>query len=185
MDFGLLGPEQPRRIRREEYDRMVSMGLFDDERVELLHGVIVSMCPNDPPHSSPVQDLTMLIVPALVGRAIVRVQQPIIAFDDSEPEPDIAVVPLGDYHDAHPAQAHLVIEVADSSLRKDRLVKAPLYARSGFLEYWLVSVRDGVVEVYREADGSDWRSVTRHGRDETLHPIAFPDVALRIASFLA
>ncbi len=161
------------------------MGLFDGERVELLHGVIVAMGPNNPPHSSPVQDLTMRIVPALVGRAIVRVQQPILAFDDSEPEPDLAVVPLGDYHLAHPGRAHLVVEVADSSLRKDRLIKGPLYARSGFQEYWLVSVGEGIVEVHRDPDGAEWQHITRHGRQDSLRPLAFPDVCLSVASFLA
>lgn len=113
-----------------------------------------------------------------------RIQQPLIAADESEPEPDVAVVPLGDYRLVHPERALLVIEIAASSLRKDRLIKAPLYAASGFLEYWIVNVNDGVFEVHRGARAGAWASVTRHERGETIAPEAFPDLAIRIADVL-
>lgn len=183
--FDLIDPEKPRRIARAEFDRMVALGFFESERVELLHGVIIAMIPpNDPPHASPVQLLGEALVLGLARRATVRVQLPLIATDDSEPEPDIAVVPRGDYNLAHPDRAHLVVEVADSSLRKDRLVKGPLYAASGFEEYWVVNVTAKVVEVHRHPSGDGWASVTRHGRDDTIHPLAFPDLAVPIADFL-
>lgn len=163
---------------------MVALGLFEDERVELLRGVIVAMAPNDPPHASPVQRLTKRLVLALGDRAEVRVQLPIIAVDDSEPEPDLAVVPPGDYALGHPDRAYLVIEVADSSLRKDRLLKGPLYAASGFEEYWIVNVPEQVVEIHRGPSAGGWSRVTRHGRDETVGVEAFPDVALAVATFV-
>ncbi|MGH7272827.1 MAG: Uma2 family endonuclease, partial [Polyangiaceae bacterium] len=125
-----------------------------------------------------------ILVPPLVSRAMVRIQLPIIAADESEPEPDVAVVPVGDYAREHPAAAHLIIEVADSSLRKDRLIKAPLYARSGFREYWLVNVRSKTVEVHRGASPDGWASITRHGLGETLHVEAFPDVAVAIGAIV-
>lgn len=184
LDYALLMPETPRKISRELYDRMVSLGLLDDARVELLHGAIIQMSPNDPPHASPVDELTAILVPALAGRARVRIQQPLIAADESEPEPDVAVVPLGDYHLAHPQGALLVIEIASSSLRKDRLVKAPLYAVSDVREYWIVNVLERVVEVYRRPTSGGWASVTRHEHGETIAPEAFPEVAVRIADVL-
>lgn len=180
----LISPEKPRRITRAEYDRMVEVGLFEGERVELLHGVIIAMSPIEPSHASPIDLLNELLVPRLLGRARVRIQQPIRAGDDSEPEPDVAVVPLADYSAAHPAAAHLVIEVADSSLRKDRYVKGPLYAASGFEEYWLVNVAAKTVDVHRRPSSDGWGEVTRHERDEVIAPAAFPDVQLRIADFL-
>jgi len=64
----------PRPLKRVEYDRLVALGAFEDERVELLHGVLVDMSPNDPEHVSPIDRLTMILVPALRGRAIVRIQ---------------------------------------------------------------------------------------------------------------
>lgn len=182
--FELIDPEKPRRIARAEFDRMVALGFFESERVELLHGVIIAMTPNDPPHASPVQLLGEILILGLARAATVRIQLPLVAADDSEPEPDLAVVPRGDYNQAHPDRAHLVIEVADSSLRKDRLVKGPLYAASGFEEYWVVNVTAQVVEVHRHPGGDGWASITRHGRDETISPVAFPDVAVRISDFL-
>ncbi len=113
-----------------------------------------------------------------------RVQQPFLAADDSEPEPDLAMVPLGDYHAVHPDQALLVIEIAAPSLRKDRLVKAPLYAMSNVREYWIVNVSERVVEIHRGATAGGWASVTRHEHGETIAPEAFPDVAVRIADVL-
>ncbi len=163
---------------------MVALGLFDDERIELIRGVIIAMAPNDPPHASPVQRLTKLLILALRERAEVRVQLPIVAWDESEPEPDLAVVPSGDYASAHPEHAYLVIEVADSSLRKDRLLKGPIYATSGFQEYWIVNVPEQVVEVHRGASSAGWSQITRHGRAERLALEAFPDVSVAIASFL-
>ncbi|MGO9833398.1 MAG: Uma2 family endonuclease [Polyangiaceae bacterium] len=181
LDASLLLPERPRPLKRSEYDRLVALGAFEDERIELLHGVLVDMSPNDPEHASPIERLTMILTPALLGKAIVRVQLPIAAHDDSEPEPDVAVVPLGDYRKQHPATALLVIEVALSSLNKDRNVKAPLYAASGFREYWIVNVADAVIEVHRASAGGRYASVTHHAPGEVVRPEAFPDVAVNVA----
>jgi Uma2 family endonuclease len=160
------------------------MGAFADERVELLRGTLVEMSPNDPAHASPLALLGELLILALARRAHVRIQLPLVAADDSEPEPDLAIVPLADYSTAHPTTALLVVEISNSSLRKDRLVKGPIYAASGFQEYWIVDVDAKVVEVHRAPSGDGWRSVTRHGREETLSPEAFPDVRVTVADFL-
>ena len=180
LEPSLIHPEKQRPLKRSEYERLVAMGAFEDERVELLHGTLVAMSPQDPGHPSPIGQLTMLLVPSLVGRALVRVQSPLVAVDESEPEPDLAIVPLGDYRSAHPESASLVIEVAVSSGKKDRLVKAPLYACSGFTEYWLVDVPAGCIEVFRGPSTDGYRVTTRHGAGETIHVEAFPDVSVRI-----
>src|ERR1700722_16936975 len=92
----LLLPERPRPLKRSEYDRLVAMGAFEDERVELLYGTLVAISPQDPGHRNPIGRVTRLLVPAVVGRPLVRVQSPYVAANESEPEPDLAVVPLGD-----------------------------------------------------------------------------------------
>jgi Uma2 family endonuclease len=181
----LLEPELRRRITRAEYERMAEVGLFAHERVELLRGDLVKMSPTNVPHASILTRLTMLLAPAVVGRADVRVQMPLLAVDESEPEPDLAVVSLDPARTEHPRQALLVIEVADSSLRTDRLVKAPLYAESGFEEYWIVDVAARTVEVHRGPLGDGWKSVTRHDATETIHVAAFPDVTVPIAQLFA
>jgi Uma2 family endonuclease len=82
----------------------------------------------------------------------VRGQLPVALDDDSEPEPDVSVVPgsFRDYPRDHPARAVLIVEVAESSLRLDRGEKGSLYARAGVPEYWIVNLVDRVLEVYRD-----------------------------------
>jgi len=180
LDLDLLRPEGPRGLRRSEYDQLVRLGAFEDERVELLHGTIVQMSPNHPEHAGPITRLTEILVLALARRADVRVQLSYWATDDSEPEPDLAVVPRGPWNREHPESAHLVIEVAASSLRKDRVVKAPLYAASRVTEYWVVNVRERSVEVFRDSDGTSFRSESCRGISESLRLVAFPDVVVRV-----
>jgi Uma2 family endonuclease len=114
----------------------------------------------------------------------VRVHGPFVASENSEPEPDLALVPNEDYSRDHAASAFLMIEVAESSLRKDRILKASLYARAGVPEYWIVNLRERVVEVHRAVREGRYATVTAHGRDETIHPEAFPDIAVAIAGIL-
>jgi Uma2 family endonuclease len=95
LDARLLAPQTTRALRREEYDRLVAMGAFEDERLELIEGVLVTMSPNDPEHASPVQLLNEMLLPALLGRAVVRIQLPIIAVRESEPEPDVVIARSG------------------------------------------------------------------------------------------
>src|SRR5450432_3867156 len=135
-------PEIIRPLRRTEYDQLVTLGAFRGEKIELLEGVLVAMSPIGPPHSSSVQRLNALLVLALVGRAVVRPQLPFAALEFSEPEPDLAVVPLGDYDVEHPAEADLIIEVAESSLAIDRGKKLRLYAACAVPEYWIVNLVD-------------------------------------------
>ena len=133
-----------------------------------------------PPRAKVVDRLNELLVPALLGRARVRIQQPLIAADESEPEPDVAVVAPGSYARSHPEGAKLVIEVAHSSIDYDRVTKAPLYAASGVEEYWLVDVEGRRVEVFCDASGGTYRSVERFGAGAVLRPRAFPDVAVTL-----
>ena len=160
---------------------MAELGFFQGERVELIHGTVVRMSPIGPSHSDPVDLLTEMFVLALAGRARVRIQQPLLADDDSEPEPDVALVPLGSRAKEHPREAYLVVEVADSSLAYDRETKAPLYAASGVRELWIVDVRARTVEVHSDPSHGRYTSVTSHGVEATLRPEAFPEVAVEVA----
>jgi Uma2 family endonuclease len=142
------------------------------------------MSPIGPPHTSTVDKLTRLLVLALAEVAWVRVQGSFAADDFSEPEPDVCIFPLGDYHAAHPSEAHLIIEVADSSLRYDRGEKAQLYAACGVPEYWVVNLVERVVEVHREPSASGYRHVTTVPKGARLRLLAFPDVELAIDDFV-
>ncbi|HEY5090867.1 MAG TPA: Uma2 family endonuclease [Polyangia bacterium] len=173
-----------RRFRRGEYDRLVDLGLFQDERIELIDGLLVEMSPQGARHAYAVRQLTMLFARAVGERALVQIQSPLALGDDSEPEPDVALVPPGDYSRAHPSHAFLVVEVADDSLRKDRLVKARLYARAGIPEYWIVNLPQRTVEVHRGAGADGYSSVSTHGADQTVSPEAFADLEIQISAII-
>jgi Uma2 family endonuclease len=170
----------PRRLTRAEYDRMGELHFFHGERVELIHGTVVRMSPIGPSHSSIVGRLNELFLPRLLGRATVRIQQPFVACDDSEPEPDVAIVPAGLYRDRHPDVALLVVEVAETSLAYDRETKGPLYAASGVPEYWLVDVVGRAVEVYRNPEGGRYAQARRALGGESVTPSAFPDLVIAV-----
>ena len=179
-----LPPEKVRPLRRAEYDRMVGLGMFRDERVELLHGRLVRMSPQGEPHVFSVTRLTKLLVRALGDRAEVRVQAPFGASDVSEPEPDLAIVAPGDYLTEHPTRAMLLIEVADSSLQDDRRIKGPLYAAAGVAEYWIVDLVGGAIEVHREPQADGYASITRRGRESRLLVPGFEDVVVAVGDVL-
>jgi Uma2 family endonuclease len=176
--------ETSRPIRRVEYEKMVEAGVFGEDRVELLYGVIVDMPPKGAPHDSAIQRLTKLLLPAVLGRAEVRVQSAFAASDGSEPEPDVAIVPPGEYRDAHPTQALLLIEVADSSLPVDRGIKAQLYAESGVPEYWVVNVRDAIVEVHTEIVRGVYTHVKPYRAGDRVALLRFPEVEIAVADVL-
>jgi Uma2 family endonuclease len=178
-----IEPELVRSFKRTEYDQMVELGLFQDERIELIRGVLVKMSPQRAPHASTVQKLNQLLMSRLQGRFTVRIQSPIALSDDTEPEPDVAVVPLGDYEAEHPTTALLIIEVSDTTLRKDR-TKAADYASAGIGEYWIVNLGARSVEVYSSPDGDRYAEVRTLRTGEALRPAALVDVAIAVAEIL-
>lgn len=184
LNIAQLAPERLRPFVRCEYELMVTNGSFANEHVELLGGVIVQMSPQTPVHVEAVKRLQYRLLPALIGRAEVIVQSSFGLSERSVPEPDLAVVPPGDYWQCLPDRAYLLVEVAQMSLRKDRLIKAALYAEQGIPEYWIINLVEKQVEVYREPTPAGYRLVSRHERGETLSLMAFPDVAVRVAELL-
>jgi Uma2 family endonuclease len=125
-----------------------------------------------------------LLERALRDRAVVRNQDPFAASDISEPEPDVMVVPVGDYWRHHPTRAFLVVEVARSSLAKDAGPKATLYGLAEVDEYWIVDHVHGVIEVHRDREGGTWRRRSTYARGETTSMLAFPDVSMTISDVM-
>ncbi|WP_394836822.1 Uma2 family endonuclease [Pendulispora rubella] len=173
-----------RRIRRVEYELLVEAGFFSHERVELLYGTIVCMSPKGPAHETAIAILTERLILRIRHEASVRVQSGFAASDGSEPEPDIAVVPRNDHRTAHPDKAFFLIEVADSSLLTDRTTKAQLYAECGVPEYWVVNVRDGIVEVHTEIVAGAYTRVQPYRPGSIVRPAAFPDVEIAVSDIL-
>ena len=177
-------PDHIRPLRREEYDKLIALGAFQDEKIELLEGLLVKMSPIGAPHSSCVDVLNELLLPRLLGRARVRIQQPFAALDLSEPEPDVAVVPSGSYDAAHPEKAYLVIEVAESSLSVDRGVKLLLYAKCGVPEYWIVNIAEKTIEVYTAPGDGTYANVARYQRGQSLRLTQFPDIEVHVSDVM-
>jgi Uma2 family endonuclease len=180
----LVAPERVRPLRRPEFERMVEEGLFRDERVELLQGVLVEMSPQGTRHAATVQRLTAALVPLLIPRADVRIQLPLAVSPESLPEPDVAVVVRGDYDLSHPTTAFLVVEVAESSLNKDRLVKADLYATAAVEEYWIVDLASGVIEVHTDPSAGRYARLTPARPGESVRLRAFPDLVVQVGAVL-
>jgi Uma2 family endonuclease len=129
----------------DEYLRMGAAGIFKEEaRIELIEGEIIDMAPIGTWHASIVNRLAEKLIVRLQGVANVSIQAPVVLYPHSMPQPDLAVVRkrADAYVSAHPAPAdiHLLIEVADSTLAFDREVKLPLYARLGIPETWLIDI---------------------------------------------
>jgi Uma2 family endonuclease len=183
LDADAIKPEGFRPLRRVEYERLVELGAFEDERVELLDGGLVTMSPQGTRHAEVLRRLNRLFAAAALDRALVQVQSPLGMGPRSLPEPDLAVVPPGDYADAHPESALLVVEVADSSLNKDR-AKAAVYAAGGVPEYWIINLVDNVVEVLRGPHGDRYRDVTTAGPNDELGPLELPALTIRVSDLL-
>lgn len=184
FDPQIVPPSSIRPLRRREYDQLVRLGVFEGERVELLYGRIVEMSPAGTGHSYALRRLNALITPTLGGRAQVQVQSPLAASDESEPEPDLAVIELGDFLDGHPSSAHLAVEVSDTSLTRDLDLKAGLYAEMGVPDYWVVDLVHRVVVVHRRPVEGRYAEVTTVDADGEVVVLAVPDVVVRVADIL-
>src|SRR4051794_36253833 len=115
--------EEIRPLKRVEYEQLAELGAFGDESLELLRGTLVFRSPPGERHELVIERLTLLLVPlAQAGRARIRVNSPLAATEDSEPQPDLMLFPTSQR--GRPSCALLVVEVADSSLRKDRGIKS-------------------------------------------------------------
>ena len=177
--------ESPRLLSVDEYHRMIAAGILDeDERLELLEGVIVAMAPQSPAHAYCIQWLTRFLVRRLGDAYAVRPQLPLTLGERNEPEPDLTVVRADSASkDHHPGTAVLAIEVSGDSLRKDRRVKAAVYARFGIAEYWIVNVEARVVEVLSDPDAG--HGAYRRSRivttSETLSSGALPELSFPVA----
>ena len=173
-----------RPLRRVEYDQLVALGAFQDERIELLDGALYQMSPIGVPHNFAVQELTELLVLALHGRAKVRPQMSFAASELSEPEPDLTITPLVSWDAEQANQAHLIIEVAESSLAIDRGRKRRLYASCGVPEYWIVNLPERCIEVYTVPEGNAYARVEKYEPGQSIRLGAFSDVEIRVSDVL-
>ena len=174
------------KLNVDDYYRMADAGILgEDDRVEQIDGEIIDMAPIGQDHAGTVNSLNEALFLGFAGRAIVSVQNPIRLDDMSEPQPDFAVLRRrADFYRAGerpgPADVLLLIEVADSSLRFDRAVKLPLYARAGIPEVWIVDLRRREVDVHRVPRDGHYAETTAMRAGDVLSPALAPEVRLTL-----
>jgi Uma2 family endonuclease len=187
MSTTQAGDELQRRpLYRTEYEALGSLGMFDDEQVELLEGDVVYAAEEGPPHAAVCTRLARVLFDAIpAGEGEIRVGNPFALSELSEPEPDFLVAqPHPDsYRTGHPATASLVIEVAQTSRRRDLGVKARLYAAADVPDYWVVDVERKEIVVHRDPTGGTFGTVTRH-RGDVVRALHHPAVAVDVAALL-
>lgn len=179
-----------RRFTLDEYHWMGRVGiLHEDDRVELIEGEIIEMTPIGTLHAATVARIQDFLAKRLGDRALVWTQNPLLLTRHrSELQPDIIILDRhADFYASalpEPPDVRWLIEVADSSLRYDRLTKFPLYARAGVAEAWLVDVEHRRIEIHRGPAAHGYQDVRTPGRDEQFSPLALPDVAVTLADLL-
>jgi Uma2 family endonuclease len=173
----------------EEFQRMGEAGILrQGARLELIEGEIIEMSPIGSLHAACVNFLSMLLNRLFGKSHIIATQNPIRLSDFSEPQPDISLLRRrGDYYREKlptPADVLLVIEVADTTVVKDKTIKIPLYARAGIAEAWLVNIPEERVEIYSDPSGDAYQRVEVFGRVTEARSHTLEGLAVRVSELL-
>lgn len=173
----------------DEFHRMAEAGILsEDDRVELIEGEIVEMAPIRMRHAMCVARLVELLTESVRRRAIVWPQNSVILNDGTELQPDVALLRLRHYSEDELAPGAddiiFVVEVSDSTLSKDRLVKAPHYARAAIAEFWLINLQESVIEVYATPSSGAYQQMKRVERGASLQVPGLTDIRLNVNDIL-
>ena len=174
---------------RDEFSRMYEAGILDeDRRYELLDGEIVEMSNPGSRHTACTNRTTKALVQAFGDRGIVSIQNPFVLDDYNEPKPDVVVAkPRADFYDDLDISAEhsiLVVEIALTTLYKDRRRKLPIYARLGIPEYWIEDLKNGVLLVYREPAGDRYNTALTLQTTDSIAPLLFPDIVIHVRDLM-
>ncbi len=185
MDDAITMPTR-HKLDVDDYCRMADAGILgEDDRVELIDGQIIDMAPIGQGHAASVNGLNRALVLACGDQAIVSPQNPVRLDRLNEPQPDFAVLRLRpDFYATGdrpgPADVLLLVEIADSSLRYDRTVKLPLYARAGVAEVWIVDLRHRVLHAHRRPADGEYVEISTHHPGGHLALAAAPGITVRL-----
>jgi len=172
----------------EEYHQMIDSGVLDNRRVELIKGEIIEMAPEGEPHAYSISESGEYLIRLLGEKAKVRYGNPITLPNQSEPEPDIAVVErLGaEYFSHHPYPENIfwLIEYSDTSLSKDLRLKSLTYAEVDIPEYWIVNIPKRLLLVFRDPKDGQYRSQTTYQKGN-ITPLAFPEVSISVSAIIS
>ena len=168
----------------DDYHQMIESGLLAERSLELINGEIIEMSPEGVSHSFYCRGTAKYLRLLLGNRAEVSEAHPITLPNDSEPEPDIAIVRTPDtlYQTRHPFPEDIfwLIEIANSTLAKDLGVKRELYARAGIPEYWVMNLQTLELVVFRDLSDNEYRSEVCFTSGE-ISPLAFPNLSIDVS----
>lgn len=175
------------KLTVDDYHRLGSAGILaEGDRVELVGGDLIDMAPIGSRHAGLINKIVRLLSGIDDDVAILAIQNPVRLSLETEPQPDVALLrPRVDFYtDKHPEPADilLVIEVADASLRYDREIKVPLYARYGIPEYWIVDIENRQVVVYCDPVNGDYGRVMNLDATAKITPEFLPTVVFNVAA---
>ena len=176
-----------RKLTVDEVYAMVEAGIIgEDERLELIDGVLVEMSPKNIRHERFKNLIAGWFVRQLARPLEAWVETTVRLSDHSYVEPDITIFRYDPQMEkVTGAECELVIEVADTSLHHDQVVKVSKYAEHGLREYWLVNTGEETVTVHRGSDGAGWSETQQHPLSATLHPLFAPELPVSIAEIVA
>ncbi|MBF6593212.1 MAG: Uma2 family endonuclease [Thermaceae bacterium] len=181
------GAPQTYRFSLEQWHGMIAKGFFQNERLEFVEGRILVISPVNRPHSSCVKRLNHVFSQRLGSQAVVSVQDPLLVGED-ELYPDVALLKPreGFYNDkdASAEDAFLVVEVSDTTLQYDQLVKAPKYAAAAILEVWVVDLGTDKIWVYREPKDGSYTQIQAYEPGSSLAIQVLPGVSLTVDEVL-
>ena len=167
----------------EDYHRMIDSGVLDDKHVELIRGDIIEMAPEGTPHASRSASAGEYLTMLLIEQAQIRQAHPITLPNQSEPEPDIAVVRRisSEYEDHHPYPEDIfwLIEYSKATLAKDLNLKSRTYAEANISEYWVVDLQQQVLVVFRKPNEGEYAERESYAEGD-ITPLAFPSVAISV-----
>jgi Uma2 family endonuclease len=191
--MSLVAEPQIHRWKKEEYYKMAEIGLFEGFRAELIEGQIIEMSPMGSLHATAVTIINKVLEEIFKEGYFSRIQMPIDAGLESEPEPDIAIISgnIRDFKNSHPNKAELIVEVADTSLEYDRKTKGSIYAKIGIKDYWIFNVKDQQFEVYRgpvedksRIYGFGYSNLIIYKQGEFISALAKPEISIPITDLL-
>jgi Uma2 family endonuclease len=178
------------RLTVEACYRLMDLGYLEGQ-FEVLDGEVVHKVSQNPPHRIAILLVTKWLL-QLFDILNIQSEAPIaLPVPDgiySEPEPDVAVTREATtvYADRHPGPGDLlvVVEVADSTLRTDLILKARLYARAGIPEYWVMDLNSRTLHVHREPANGEYSSIRVHTESDVVTLVSRPDAPVAVASLL-
>lgn len=170
----------------QDWHQLIDSGVLEDKKIELLQGDIINMSPEGIPHSGTSKSVSSYLRELLENKACISEAHP-ITLDNSEPEPDIAIVRLPEeeylHHHPYAEDIYWLIEIANKSLAKDLGQKAEIYARNKIAEYWVIDLVNNRVIVHTDPEAKQYRQKTVH-TSGIIQPVCFPELKIRLDKLL-